>query len=124
MSFPLKPGHGKADYLLYVDKKAVGVVEAKPAGTTLTGVEAQSGKYSTGLPDTLPAHERPLPFLYESTGEETQFTNRLDPGNHAAAKCSPFILLRPCCNGSGPMLAHRELALPATLQPAGQGAAI
>ena len=77
--FPLNPGHGKADYLLYVAKKAVGVVEAKPEGTTLTGVEAQSGKYSTGLPDTLPAHERPLPFLYESTGEETQFTNRLDP---------------------------------------------
>ena len=38
--FPLKPGHGKADYLLYVDKKAVGVVEAKPAGTTLPGVES------------------------------------------------------------------------------------
>ena len=77
--FPLKPGHGKADYLLYVDRKAVGVVEAKPEGTTLTGVEVQSGKYSTGLPDTLPAHERPLPFLYESTDSETQFTNRLDP---------------------------------------------
>ena len=46
---------------------------------TLTGVEVQSEKYSTGLPDNLPAHQRPLPFLYESTGAETQFTNRLDP---------------------------------------------
>ena len=77
--FSLKPGHGTADYLLYVNQKAVGVVEAKPEGSTLTGVEAQSEKYSTGLPDNLPAHQRPLPFLYESTGAETQFTNRLDP---------------------------------------------
>ena len=77
--FPLKPGHGKADYLLYVNQKAAGVVEAKPEGSTLTGVEVQSEKYSTGLPDNLPAHHNPLPFLYESTGAETQFTNRLDP---------------------------------------------
>ena len=77
--FSLKSGHGKADYLLYVNQKAAGVVEAKPEGSTLTGVEVQSEKYSTGLPDNLPAHRHPLPFLYESTGAETQFTNRLDP---------------------------------------------
>ena len=77
--FPLKSGHGAADYLLYVNQKAAGVVEAKPEGSTLTGVEVQSEKYSTGLPDNLPDHQRPLPFLYESTGVETQFTNRLDP---------------------------------------------
>ena len=77
--FRLKPGHGAADYLLYLNQKAAGVVEAKPEGSTLTGVEVQSEKYSTGLPDSLPAHRRPLPFLYESTGAETQFTNRLDP---------------------------------------------
>ena len=77
--FPLKSGHGTADYLLYVNQKAAGVVEAKPEGSTLTGVEVQSEKYSTGLPDNLPAYHSPLPFLYESTGAETQFTNRLDP---------------------------------------------
>ena len=77
--FPLKQGHGKADYLLYVNQKAAGIVEAKPEGSTLTGVEIQSEKYSTGLPDNLPAYHRPLPFLYDSTGVETQFTNGLDP---------------------------------------------
>ena len=77
--FLLKTGHGKADYLLYVNQKAAGVVEAKPEGSTLTGVEIQSEKYSAGLPNDLPAHHNPLPFLYESTGAETQFTNRLDP---------------------------------------------
>ena len=43
-------GHGRADYLLYVDKHAVGVIEAKPVGTTLTGVEWQSAAYASGLP--------------------------------------------------------------------------
>ena len=55
------------------------MVEAKPEVHTLTGVEAQSGKYGAGLPDNLPAYIRPLPFLYESTGVETRFTNGLDP---------------------------------------------
>jgi len=77
--FPLETGFGFADYLLYADGQAVGVVEAKPKGTTLTGVEVQSEKYGTGLPGNIPAPVRPLPFLYESTGIETRFTNRLDP---------------------------------------------
>jgi type I restriction enzyme R subunit len=77
--FPLKSGHGYADYLLYVDGKAAGVIEAKPEGATLSGVEIQSAKYSTGLPENLPAWGRPLPFSYQSTGTETRFTNGLDP---------------------------------------------
>jgi type I restriction enzyme R subunit len=81
--FSLKKGFGEADYLLYLDGKAAGVVEAKKIGHTLTGVEVQSGKYSKGLPANLPAYTRPLPFLYESTGEETQFTNGLDPDPHS-----------------------------------------
>ena len=77
--FPLRAGHGTADYLLYLDGRAAGVVEAKPVGHTLTGVETQSAKYGSGLPDNLPCYVRPLPFLYESTGAETKFTNGLDP---------------------------------------------
>jgi type I restriction enzyme R subunit len=77
--FPLKSGHGFADYLLYVDGMAAGVIEAKKAGTTLSGVEIQSNKYSKGLPDGLPAWRKPLPFAYQSTGAETRFTNGLDP---------------------------------------------
>lgn len=76
--FAMKPGFGFADYLLYVDHKAAGAVEAKPTGT-LAGVEAQSAKYAAGLPDNLPAHWRPLPFLFESNGAVTFFTNGLDP---------------------------------------------
>ncbi len=35
--FPLKPGHGFADYRLYVDGKAAGVIEAKKEGATQGG---------------------------------------------------------------------------------------
>ena len=76
--FELASNHGTADYLLYVDGKAAGVIEAKKVGATLTGVEVQSGRYAKGLPPSLPAWCRPLPFVYESTGLETHFTNGLD----------------------------------------------
>src|SRR5437868_10019454 len=69
----------EVDYLLFVDGRAIGTVEAKPEGFTLTGVEEQSGKYGKGLLDIYPKWRDPLPFAYESTGIETQFTNQLDP---------------------------------------------
>ncbi len=76
--FPMKPGFGSADYILYLDLQVVGAIEAKPEGT-LTGVEAQTAKYATGLLDNLLAARRPLPFLFESNGTVTYFTNGLDP---------------------------------------------
>ncbi|MDA8105878.1 MAG: DEAD/DEAH box helicase family protein [Nitrospiraceae bacterium] len=77
-NYPLSKGHGFADYLFYIDGKAAGVIEAKKAGTTLTGVEIQSDKYKHGFPEIFPAWYRPLPFCYQSTGVETRFTNGLD----------------------------------------------
>ena len=68
--FKLATGHGFVDYLLFVDGKAVGVLEAKPAGYTLTGVEVQAKKYSKGLPAGLNPPVEPLPFLYLSTGDD------------------------------------------------------
>ena len=83
--FPLNTGYGFADYLLYIDGKAAGVIEAKKEGSTLTGVEVQSARYAQGLPAALPAWVRPLPFSYESTGIETHFTQGLDPQPRARA---------------------------------------
>lgn len=83
--FPLNTGFGFADYLLYIDGKAAGVIEAKKEGSTLTGVEVQSARYAQGLPSALPAWRRPLPFNYESTGIETHFTQGLDPEPRARA---------------------------------------
>lgn len=56
------PGAGETDYLLVVGGRAVGIVEAKPVGATLKGVEVQTQGYAQALP---------LPMLYESTGRET-----------------------------------------------------
>jgi len=79
--FPLESG--SADYLLFVDRKAAGVVEAKPEGTTLSGVADQSGKYIAGLPKNLPNVGEPLPFAYESTGIETFFRDLRDPDHRS-----------------------------------------
>jgi type I restriction enzyme R subunit len=81
--FPLTSG--PVDYILYVDAAVAGAIEAKKEGWTLSGVEVQSKRYSEGLPQNLPAYGRPLPFLYESTGQETHFTNLLDPDPRARA---------------------------------------
>ena len=77
--FKMADGHGFADYMLFVDGQAVGVLEAKPAGYPLIGVELQADKYATGLPAGLTPPVNPLPFLYMSTGVETRFINLLDP---------------------------------------------
>ncbi len=75
---PLKSG--TCDYLLLVDRKPVGVVEAKKEGTLLSGVAEQSGHYGENLPDFLAATVAgALPFLYESTGVETFFRDERDP---------------------------------------------
>ena len=72
---------GPADYVLYVDGQAVGVIEAKRTGRSLTDVEVQTRKYRTAYPDELPAFkvDGALPFGYESTDTETRFTSGLDP---------------------------------------------
>ncbi len=77
--YVMRGEHGYADYQLFVDEKPVGVVEAKPVGHTLSGVQIQARKYSEGLPDELSPPLRPLPFMYSSTGMETLFLNDLDP---------------------------------------------
>ncbi|MBS3981766.1 MAG: DEAD/DEAH box helicase family protein [Rhodobacteraceae bacterium] len=71
---------GPADYVLFVDRQAVGVVEAKPDnwGLRLTSVEEQSEGYANAKLKWV-TNAEPLPFLYESTGMVTRFTNARDP---------------------------------------------
>ncbi len=71
---------GPCDYLLLVDRKACGVIEAKKEGTTLSTVADQSARYANSLPAFLQdGNEDALPFLYESTGVETFFRDERDP---------------------------------------------
>ena len=70
---------GPCDYLLFIDRKACGVIEAKPEGMTLTGIAGQADDYMARLPSDLQAWAETLPFDYESTGAETLFRDRRDP---------------------------------------------
>ena len=84
---------GPADYLLFVDKQPLGVIEAKrdEEGHKLSAHEPQTGRY---------AHARlkwrkdapPLRFLYESTGQILWFTDGADPAPRAREL---FHFLRP-----------------------------
>ena len=79
--YPMSPG--PTDYLLFVERRAVGVIEAKPEGTTLSGVSEQTEKYLTGIPPFLLCYQKPLPFGYESTGVETFFRDLRDPDSRS-----------------------------------------
>ena len=74
---------GTPDYLLFINRRAVGVVEAKPEGITLSGVSEQTEKYLTGIPPFLLCYQKPLPFGYESTGVETYFRDLRDPDSRS-----------------------------------------
>jgi type I restriction enzyme R subunit len=86
--FSLEKPHGRVDYLLFVDGQPAGVIEAKAEGITLVEVEHQSGKYVEGLPGWMKPPVYPLPFIYESTGSETRFTNGCDPDARSRRVCT------------------------------------
>ena len=71
---------GPADYVLFVNKKAVGVIEAKreDLGHKITDVENQTEGYAKAKLKWV-NNKEPLPFLYESTGIITRFTDGRDP---------------------------------------------
>lgn len=71
----------KADYLLFIEGKACGVIEAKKEGVALSGIHAQSKHYATHFPARLKAWQDPLPFLYESNGVEILFTDLREPNS-------------------------------------------
>ena len=75
---------GPADYLLFVNRLPVGVIEAKrdEAGHNLSVHEAQTERYASA---TLKWRNggKALRFLYESTGQIIYFTDGADPAPRA-----------------------------------------
>ncbi|CAI2717521.1 type I restriction endonuclease subunit R [Nitrospina watsonii] len=71
---------GPADYVLFVDRKAVGVIEAKKEelAQNITTVEEQSEDYASAKLKWV-NNQEPLPFIYQSTGQITRFTDGRDP---------------------------------------------
>ena len=72
----------RADYLLFISGVAIGVIEAKPEGTTLSGALQQADRYRANLPDDLPNRTRFF-FSYASTGVETYFRDIRDPDSRS-----------------------------------------
>ena len=72
----------RADYLLFIGGVAIGVIEAKPEGTTLSGALQQAERYRASLPDDLPNRTRFF-FSYASTGVETYFRDIRDPDSRS-----------------------------------------
>lgn len=69
---------GSADYILFINRKPVGVIEAKKEGLTLSGVHDQTSRYASDKLKYV-GKVSDLPFQYESTGTETYFTDARDP---------------------------------------------
>ena len=113
---------GSADYILFVNSRAVGVIEAKAEdlGYKLLQVEEQSARYSM---DAIKIGKFKLdnekPFVYESTGTITRFTDYRDPKPRGR---NVFWFHKPETIAEwikkGPSLRQRLLTIPA-LDPTG-----
>lgn len=108
---------GSADYILFVNSKAVGVIEAKAEdlGYKLLQVEEQSARYSK---DAIKIGkfmlESEKPFVYESTGTVTRFTDYRDPkprGRNVFSFHKPETIADWI--KKGPSLRERLLSMPA-----------
>jgi type I restriction enzyme R subunit len=105
---------GPADYVLFVDRNPVGIIEAKREddGYKLTVVEEQSKSYAEAKLKFL--KNDPLPFVYESTGTITRFTDYRDPkprGRNTFSFHKPETIAEWI--KMGPSLRERLLSLPA-----------
>ncbi len=71
----LLKGNLEADYFLFINGKAVGVLEAKreEVGISSNTVSDQVMTYAKSVPDCYQAWQKPLPFLYKSNGKEIEF---------------------------------------------------
>lgn len=73
-------GSGPVDYMLFVDRAPVGVIEAKrdSAGVSLNVTESQTKRYANS---TLKwqNNNSSLRFLFEATGQIIRFTDGADP---------------------------------------------
>ena len=76
----LLKGNREADYFLFINGMAVGVLEAKRKEVDVTSdiVCDQAEMYARGVPDCYKAYSRPLPIIYQSNGEETFFRDFRD----------------------------------------------
>ncbi len=73
----LMKGNREADYLLFLNGKAVGILEAKRAEVAINadGVQEQAVIYTRSCPSWCQAWFSPLPIAYVSNGKDLMFYN-------------------------------------------------
>ncbi len=72
----LMKGNKEADYLLFLEGKAVGVLEAKRAEKTLDDIVAEQAEgYCRSCPSWCKSWANPLPIAYLSNGKDLLFKN-------------------------------------------------
>lgn len=72
----LLKGNLEADYLLFLDGKAIGILEAKAKHIELDSIVAEQAEhYTRSLPSWCPSWYKQMPFSYLSNGRELLFKN-------------------------------------------------
>ena len=76
----LLKGNLEADYLLFLEGKAIGVLEAKKESAVLSDIVAnQAENYTHQLLPMYQYWEKPLPLIYLANGKELLFRNLKEP---------------------------------------------
>ncbi len=85
----LLKGNKEADYLLFLEGKAIGVLEAKVDHVPLSKrVEQQAEGYTQRVLDWCPAWQRSLPFAFISNRRELHFCDIRKPSRQYSALTS------------------------------------
>lgn len=80
----LLKGNLEADYFLFINGKAVGVLEAKREETDAftSKVCEQAALYARSVPNIYQAYQKPLPFIFTSNGKELYFCDFREPDSY------------------------------------------
>ena len=80
----LLKGNLEADYFLFINGKAVGVLEAKREETDAfaSKVCEQAALYARSVPNIYQTYQKPLPFIFTSNGKELYFCDFREPDSY------------------------------------------
>lgn len=83
----LLQGNKEADYFLFLNGKAVGVLEAKREEVDITAqsVSEQAEDYARSVPSCYPAFSNPLPVVMKSNGKELYIRDMREPDSQYEA---------------------------------------
>ncbi len=110
-------GNLEADYVLYLDGKAIGVIEAKRSESKLgADVATQAENYSKNLPEWVQYWAKPLPFIFLSNGNDLLFKDL--SGDEEYSRLKKMLTPKEIVNRSNGVVCSEYAKLP-SLPPVG-----